>query len=189
MVGGDAVAHLARQHARHGTTSLLATTMTAPRAEIEAALRAAAPYVTRPVEGGARVLGVHLEGPYISPGRLGAQPDFAAVATVDDVMALHALAPIRFTIAPEQRSPELIVALRDRGFVVQIGHRPAARTALRRWPAPPLHHLFNAMTVAAKEPGMAGAALAHGRSAEIIGLAARSPRRHHVALRCIPALL
>ncbi len=195
MAGGDAVAHLARQHARHGTTSLLATTMTAPRAEIEAALRAAAPYVTRPVEGGARVLGVHLEGPYISPGRLGAQPDFAAVATVDDVMALHALAPIRLvTIAPEQPGHlELIVALRDRGFVVQIGHSAGSYedgVAALAAGATGFTHLFNAMTgLHHREPGMAGAALAHGRSAEIIpDLLHVHPGAIHVALRCIPGL-
>jgi N-acetylglucosamine-6-phosphate deacetylase len=43
MEGGEAVATVARTHARHGTTALLATTMTAPRDEIEAALRALAP--------------------------------------------------------------------------------------------------------------------------------------------------
>ena len=46
MGGGDAALQMARTHARHGTTSLLATTMTAPRDEIEAALRALAPFVT-----------------------------------------------------------------------------------------------------------------------------------------------
>jgi N-acetylglucosamine-6-phosphate deacetylase len=40
MEGGDAIHSWRAQHARHGTTSLLATTMTAPRDEIEAALRA-----------------------------------------------------------------------------------------------------------------------------------------------------
>jgi len=100
MAGGAAVAEVARVHARHGTTALLATTMTAPRGEIESALRA--PFVQRRIEGGARVLGVHLEGPYINPARLGAQPDFAAVAMLPDILALHALAPIRLiTIAPE----------------------------------------------------------------------------------------
>jgi N-acetylglucosamine-6-phosphate deacetylase len=195
MSGGDAVAQLARQHARHGTTSLLATTMTAPRDEIEAALRAVAPYVDRPIEGGARVLGVHLEGPYISPGRLGAQPDFAATATLDDVLALHALAPIRLiTIAPELPGHlELIVALRDRGFVVQIGHSAGGYedgVAALAAGATGFTHLFNAMTgLHHREPGMAGAALAHGRFAEIIpDLLHVHPGAIHVALRCIPGL-
>ena len=70
------------------------------------------------------MLGVHLEGPYINPGRLGAQPDFAVTATLQDVLALHALAPLKLiTIAPELPGHlALIVALRDHGFVVQIGH-------------------------------------------------------------------
>ena len=90
MGAGDAARHIARVHARHGTTALLATTMTAPLHEIEAALRALAPLCQARPTGTARVLGVHLEGPYINPGRLGAQPDFAATATVADVLALHA---------------------------------------------------------------------------------------------------
>ena len=195
MSGGDAVAHLARQHARHGTTALLATTMTAPRDEIEAALRALAPYMHRPVEGGARVLGVHLEGPYINPGRLGAQPDFAATATLSDVLALHALAPIRLiTIAPELPGHlELIVALRDRGFVVQIGHSAGSYedgVAALAAGATGFTHLFNAMTgLHHRKPGMAGAALAHGHFAEIIpDLLHVHPGAIQVALRCIPGL-
>jgi N-acetylglucosamine-6-phosphate deacetylase len=141
MGGGDAALHVARVHAQHGTTSMLATTMTAPLPEIQAALRAVAPYVDRPIEGGARVLGVHLEGPYISPGRLGAQPDFAATATLDDVLALHALAQIRLiTIAPEVPGHlELIVALRDAVLWCRSAIQPGAtRTAWRHWRlAPP----------------------------------------------------
>lgn len=195
MSGGDAVAHLARLHARHGTTALLATTMTAPRDEIEAALRALAPYVDRPLEGGARVLGVHLEGPYINPRRLGAQPDFAATATLGDVLALHTLAPIRLiTIAPELPGHlALIVALRGRGFVVQIGHSAGGYedgVAALAAGATGFTHLFNAMTgLHHREPGMAGAALAHGHFAEIIpDLLHVHPGAIQVALRCIPGL-
>ncbi|MBL8313699.1 MAG: amidohydrolase family protein, partial [Rubrivivax sp.] len=174
MAGGAAVAEVARVHARHGTTALLATTMTAPRGEIESALRALAPFVQRRIEGGARVLGVHLEGPYINPARLGAQPDFAAVATLPDILALHALAPIRLiTIAPEQPGHlELIVALRERGFLVQIGHsagRYEDGVAALAAGATGFTHLFNAMTgLHHREPGLVGAALAHGRYAELI---------------------
>jgi N-acetylglucosamine-6-phosphate deacetylase len=195
MGGGDAALQMARTHARHGTTSLLATTMTAPRDEIEAALRALAPFVTTRPRGAARLLGVHLEGPYINPGKLGAQPDFATTATLDEVLALHALAPVKLiTIAPEIPGHlALIVALRKRGFVVQIGHSGGTYedgVAALEGGASGFTHLFNAMTgLHQRAPGMAGAALAHAERAEII------PDLLHVhagairaALRCIPGL-
>ena len=63
MEGGEAAVAIARLHARHGTTSILATTMTAPSADLEAAFAGLAPHVrTRPPRG-ARIHGVHLEGP------------------------------------------------------------------------------------------------------------------------------
>src|SRR5450830_373125 len=74
MEGGDAVDTIARLHARHGTTSMLATTMTAPLAELEVALKAIGSACRQRGAGRARVLGAHLEGPYINPGKLGAQP-------------------------------------------------------------------------------------------------------------------
>ena len=195
MGGGDAALQMARTHARHGTTSLLATTMTAPRDEIEAALRALAPFVTTRPRGAARLLGVHLEGPYINPGKLGAQPDFATTATLQEVLSLHTLAPLKLiTIAPEIPGHlALIVALRKHGFVVQIGHSAGTYedgVAALEAGASGFTHLFNAMTgLHQRAPGMAGAALAHAERAEII------PDLLHVhagairaALRCIPGL-
>ena len=76
MDSGEPFETLARMHARYGTTSLLTTTMTAPREEIEAVLAKLGRYIAQPrAPSSARVLGVHLEGPYINRGRLGSQPD------------------------------------------------------------------------------------------------------------------
>jgi N-acetylglucosamine-6-phosphate deacetylase len=195
MAGGPAARELARCHARHGTTALLATTMTAPRAEIEAALRALAPEIAQRSAGAARVLGVHLEGPYLSPARLGAQPDFTVPATLAEVRSLHALAPLKLiTIAPEVPGHlELIVALRAAGFVVQIGHsagRYEDGVAALQAGASGFTHLFNAMTgLHHREPGMAGAALAHAERAEIIpDLLHVHPGAIRAALRAIPGL-
>jgi N-acetylglucosamine-6-phosphate deacetylase len=195
MAGGDAVRELARTHARHGTTALLATTMTAPRDEIENALRALAPQIQARAAGSARVLGVHLEGPYINPGKLGAQPDFAVPALLPEVLALHALAPLKLiTIAPELPGHlALIVALRAHGFVVQIGHsagRYEDGVAALQAGASGFTHLFNAMTALHhREPGMAGAALAHAHRAEIIpDLLHVHPGAIRAALRAIPGL-
>jgi N-acetylglucosamine-6-phosphate deacetylase len=195
MEGGDAAARVARLHAGHGTTSLLATTMTAPLAELEAAfagLRAAC--AARPT-GGARVLGVHLEGPYINAGKLGAQPDFARPFDAEELKRLNDIAPIRLvTIAPELPGHMAAVeALAAAGYKVQIGHTLGRYEdgveALRRGAAG-FTHLFNAMTpLQQREPGMVGAALAHATYAEIIpDLLHVHPGAIRAALRSIPCL-
>lgn len=193
MEGGDAAAVIAHVHARHGTTAMLATTMTAPPAEIEAALDALAPRIARRAAGSARWLGVHLEGPFISPERLGAQPDFAAPGRLDAVRALHARAPLRLiTLAPEQAGHlELIAELTADGFRVQLGHSNASYdegVAALRQGASGFTHLFNAMSpLHHREPGLVGAALAHAQHAELIpDLLHLHPGALRVALRAIP---
>ena len=193
--GTAAIDTIARTHAQHGTTALLATTMTAPHDEIEAALRALAPACRERARGGARVLGVHLEGPYISPDKLGAQPAFAAAPDIAAILALHAIAPIRvLTLAPELPGAiEAIAALVAAGMRVQIGHSAAtyedACAALARG-ATGFTHLFNAMSALHhRAPGVAGAALAHAEHAELIAdLLHVHPGAIHVALRAIPGL-
>ncbi|WP_343627979.1 N-acetylglucosamine-6-phosphate deacetylase [Roseateles sp.] len=195
MEGGDAAIALAKLHVRHGTTSLLATTMTAPLDEIRHALDALSTLCRERPAGAARVLGVHLEGPYINPGKLGAQPDFPRSATLDEIRALHAIAPIRLiTLAPEvPGNLDLVAALRADGFQVQIGHTLGTYedgvAALARG-AGGFTHLFNAMTgLHHREPGMVGAALAHAQYAEIIpDLLHVHPGAIRVALRSIPCL-
>jgi N-acetylglucosamine-6-phosphate deacetylase len=195
MDGADAVAVMARTHLRHGTTALLATTMTAPPEDLEQALRALAPWVAQRPSGGARVLGVHLEGPFISPGRLGAQPDYARVASIDELRRLHALAPIRVvTVAPEQDEHLALVGhLVAEGFRVQLGHSAAGYEdglAALQAGAHGFTHLFNAMSgLHHRAPGLVGAALAHAQHAEIIpDLLHVHPGAIRAALRCIPGL-
>ena len=197
MDGGDAVDVIARLHARHGTTSLLATTMTAPAADLEAALRgiarACAPDCR--ASGAARVLGVHLEGPYINPGKLGAQPDYVQAASLAAVQALHAIAPLRLiTVAPEMAGNlALVRALSTAGMRVQIGHTAGTYedgVAALANGATGFTHLFNAMTeFHHRKPGMAGAALAHANYAELIpDLLHVHPGAIKAALRAIPHL-
>ena len=195
MQGGDAARHITQLHARHGTTSLLATTMTAPLADVQAALAALGPVCAQRLNGAARVLGVHLEGPYISETRLGAQPPFARPASLQEIEALNALAPIRLiTLAPEvDGNLALISELVAQGYKVQLGHTSGSYecgVAALRQGATGFTHLFNAMSpLHHREPGMVGAALAHAQFAEIIpDLLHVHPGAIHAALRAIPGL-
>jgi N-acetylglucosamine-6-phosphate deacetylase len=195
MEGGDAIATIAARHARHGTTAFLATTMTAPLADIEAALKALGPVCRERGRGQARLLGVHLEGPYISPDRLGAQPAHAIPATLAEVQRLNEFAPIKvLTLAPEMGGHlALIGPLRDAGIRVQIGHsagRYEDGVAALNAGAAGFTHLFNAMTgLHHRQPGIVGAALAQGQHAELIpDLLHVHPGAIRAALRCIPGL-
>ena len=195
MDAGSAAQTIARLHAQHCTTALLATTMTAPLADIEAALRALAPAIAQREAGAARLLGVHLEGPYISPDKLGAQPAFARAPSLAEVLALHAIAPIRLvTLAPEVSGMlALIPALVEAGMRVQIGHTVATyeeAVAAMAQGASGYTHLFNAMSALHhRAPGAAGAALAHALHAEIIpDLLHVHPGAIRAALRAIPGL-
>ena len=195
MDGGDAITTVARMHAQHGTTSLLATTMTAPRADIERALAGIGRAMRERPAGCARVLGVHLEGLFINPGRLGAQPAFARVGTIEEVSALHALAPIRvLTLAPEVAGHlDFVRHLRIAGIVPQIGHSSGSYedgVAALDAGAGGFTHLFNAMSeLHHRKPGMVGAALAHAEYAEIIpDLLHVHPGAIRAARRSIPKL-
>jgi N-acetylglucosamine-6-phosphate deacetylase len=70
---------------------MLGTTMTATDNSIRRALRGLAPTIAERPTGAARMLGVHLEGPFLSIHRLGAQPaDAIAVGSMDLVRSYHA---------------------------------------------------------------------------------------------------
>jgi N-acetylglucosamine-6-phosphate deacetylase len=195
MDAADSVHTIARMHARHGTTSLLATTMTSPLPDLDAALKAVGDACRSPCAGTARVLGVHLEGPYINPGKLGAQPDYVHAATLSEVERLGKIAPIRLiTVAPEMEGHlQLVRVLTDAGMRVQIGHTAGSYedgVAALNNGAAGFTHLFNAMSAFHhRAPGMAGAALAHAEYSELIpDLLHVHPGAIRAALRAIPRL-
>jgi N-acetylglucosamine-6-phosphate deacetylase len=203
MEGAHAVRTMARLHARHGTTSLLATTMTAPPEEVTAALSGIAGAMSSAHSDSADILGAHLEGPFISPNKLGAQPDAAHGADLDLLRHLTGLCPIRVaTIAPDMGSdtpidPDLLSAfisvLTDHGARVQLGHSPCNyETAVDAFDrgATGVTHLFNAMSALHhRSPGLAGAALAHAEFGELIpDLLHVHPGAMRVGLRAIPKL-
>ena len=70
----EALSKIANAIASEGTTAFLATTMTQSPENITQALKAVDTYVKLNKDTGAEVLGVHLEGPFISPKHVGAQP-------------------------------------------------------------------------------------------------------------------
>ena len=151
------VAGLGTALAHRGVTSFLATTAAAPLPHLLAVLAAATV-----VPG---CLGVHLEGPWLSPARAGAQPvGHLAPPSVTDLSLLLAGGPVRvITLAPElPGADEVITAARDAGVVVSLGHSDASYAqALHAIELGASHvtHCFNAMSgLHHREPGLVGAA-------------------------------
>lgn len=195
MGGPDALHAMAAFHARHGTTALLPTTVTAPADALRQALCGIVEAASRPQPGAARIMGAHLEGPFINPTMLGAQPPFAIPPDLALAEDLCRIGPIRVaTIAPEiDPDGALLACLIARGVRVQLGHTACtyeqARLALGRG-ASGFTHLFNAMSpLQHRNPGAAGCALAHAEHAEIIpDLLHVAPGAILAALRAIPHL-
>jgi N-acetylglucosamine-6-phosphate deacetylase len=195
MEAGLTAKTITATHAKFGTTSILATTMTAPFEELENTFLAIKACAENKTKSEARILGVHLEGPFISKDKLGAQPDFIREATLNEIKALHKIFPIKIiTLAPELHEHlNIIDDLNALGIVVQIGHSNGTFEdgvlALQRG-AKGFTHLFNAMSsFHHRAPGMSGAALAHATFSELIpDLLHVHPGAIKVALRSIPKL-
>jgi N-acetylglucosamine-6-phosphate deacetylase len=100
---GETLEALSRFYAQHGVTGFLPTTWTAPNEAVTAALNAIAEHQDRVT--GAKILGAHVEGPYINPLKPGAQSsDFIRPADVDEFKAWEQSGVIKLvTVAPEYR--------------------------------------------------------------------------------------
>ncbi len=166
----EALWRLAAFHAQHGTTALLPTTVAAPAEQMHRVLQAFAVAMPAPSPG-ARILGAHVEGPYLSPAKRGAHLARHVRAPAigrDDWLFEHLAAIRRVTLAPELPGAlALIGELRRSGVLVSLGHSTAgeelvARAALAG--AGHVTHLYNAMSTmekvgALRQVGLAEAAL------------------------------
>jgi N-acetylglucosamine-6-phosphate deacetylase len=158
-IGSPDVAGLSRALAARGVTGFLATTVAAP---VEELLPLLGPVAVQ----GARCLGVHLEGPWLSPHHAGAQPREALappeLADLDRLVA--AGPPAMVTLAPELPGAlDAIAKASAAGVVVALGHSAASYDEAAAGVAAGARHVthcFNAMApLHHREPGLAGAAL------------------------------
>jgi N-acetylglucosamine-6-phosphate deacetylase len=163
--------------ARHGTTSFLATTMSAPDPDLEVAVRGFANHLGRIAEG-AIPLGLHLEGPYLNPVRKGTHN--ASYLALPNIHALRRFVSLsnnsvrKITIAPElDHALSMIREVARMGIQISMGHSDAteeeARAAVEAG-ATQATHVFNAMRpLHQREPGILGHVLNDARVfAEVI---------------------
>lgn len=164
-------------HRGHGTTSTLVSLMTAPVDDMSEQLGWAAELTHRGPTLRGHVLGSHLEGPFLSPRRRGAQNAAHMIApdpAILDRFLAAADGSLRMaTLAPElEGATALISPLRDAGVIVAMGHSDAtyeqAAAAIHAG-ANHVTHLFNAMPpLHHRAPGLIGAALEAGIACELI---------------------
>lgn len=126
----NALSAMAKTVAAEGTTSFLATTMTQSKENITNALSAIKKYREEGNTDGARIVGVHLEGPFIAASHKGAQPfEYIAAPSVevfDEYNDASGGAIKIVTLAPEEAGAcELISHLKAIGIVASIGHSSA----------------------------------------------------------------
>ncbi|MBU9711872.1 N-acetylglucosamine-6-phosphate deacetylase [Evansella tamaricis] len=168
----SALTVMKRELPKEGTTSFLATTITEDSREIEKALRQVAEDGNQLGDSdeieGAELLGVHLEGPFISSKRAGAQPEQHILPPNIDLFKQweeasgHRIKLV--TLAPEiEDGKELVSYMKERGIVASIGHSDAVydevKTAVETG-VTHATHLFNGMRgMHHREPGVAGSVL------------------------------
>jgi len=171
---GDDIYRLGEYYAKGGVTSWCPTTMTLKEEALTSAVKTIAAY-KRP-DGGARIAGIHLEGPFLSMAKKGAQnaenlhlPDWNMFMRIYD--ASEGLVKL-VTVAPEEEGAMEFIERASKLAAVSIGHTAADYdTAMRAFEAGASHatHLFNGMPgIHHRSPGVIPAALDSGASIELI---------------------
>jgi N-acetylglucosamine-6-phosphate deacetylase len=172
----DAIVAMSDRLAGYGVTAFCPTIYPMDEGDMIAAVKACVGAIGR--GSGARVMGVHLEGPFISPARLGVQRlEFVKPVDLDLMERLFAAGAghiTNMTVAPELKGMrELALYCIKRGIVLQAGHTDATyENMLEGMQAGILHstHFFNAMSrLHHRDPGAVGAIMIHSElSCEII---------------------
>jgi len=159
----ETIEAIAQAHRRHGTTGLLPTFISDDLDSMRRAIKAVDAAIAAGVPG---ILGIHVEGPFISAERRGIHADrFVRTPTEAelDLLARPSRGVKLVTLAPEAVPAGTIARLRAAGVLVAAGHSTADYATTRRALDEGLDgftHLFNAMTpFGSREPGMVGAAL------------------------------
>ena len=172
MDGEEAVRAMSRDLAELGVAAFCPTTMSASPEETKNALWGIRQIMERPEENGARILGAHLEAPFLREERTGAQrKEFFRDPSWEDFLWMtdgHPEIVSLITLAPERAgSEDFIRKAAAAGIHVSIGHTSAdAETvhAAADWGADHVTHTFNAQTpVHHRKPGVPGAAMTDDR--------------------------
>ena len=159
----EALEEISKSILQTGTTSFLATTMTMSQEQISKALQNVQNFKQ---QGGARVLGVHLEGPFINLIKHGAQnPKHIQIPNMELIEPFMEVIKM-ITIAPEVEGGQEFIAYLQKHFphvLLSIGHSDASYSEAKEsftWGISHSTHLFNAMNpLHHREPGVVGAVL------------------------------
>jgi N-acetylglucosamine-6-phosphate deacetylase len=162
----DGVRTICDAHAQFGTTALLPTLITDSPAITARAVASVKQAMAGRTLG---CLGLHLEGPFLSPERRGAH-DASLMRTmteadVDEILALG-VETLLITLSPERIAPAIIRRLAQGGVIVSLGHSNATYEQIMAAVdagARGVTHLFNAMSpLTHRAPGVVGGALDAG---------------------------
>jgi N-acetylglucosamine-6-phosphate deacetylase len=172
----DSILEMSRRLTAYGVSAFNPTLYPAEEAEMLRAVENIAAAMGR--EGGAQIMGLHLEGPFLSPNRLGAQrPETAREVDLPFMEALWEASGgriVNMTVAPELKGMrELALFCLKKGIILQAGHTDAKyENMVEGMQVGIVHstHLFNAMSkLDHRNPNAVGAILIHPEmSCEII---------------------
>lgn len=172
MAGEAALRAMCRSLYAGGVAAFLPTTMSASAEDTRRAVEAVRAVMDRPERRGARVLGAHLEAPFLNPEKAGAQraehlqnPDWESLLalTGGDIAAVRTI-----TVAPELPGAEgFIRRAVQAGIAVSLGHSAATAEQTHQaadWGATRVTHTCNAQSpLNHRQPGLPGAALTDDR--------------------------